>query len=249
MKSMIRAASLFGALLLGACAATPGEDYGFDSKKLTSLQGTIWTDPVGCEHWVIDDGVEGYLSARRDRSGKPVCPGRQSSAPVSLSDFPVAKANATIWTDPRGCQHWAWDDGAEGFMTERLARDGTPVCPGIAKPAPQPETITLAADALFDTDKSDLRPEAVTELNDFGTKMNALGKKRVFVVGHTDSRASDAYNQGLSERRAASVAAYLEQNFGIVSQTEGRGESQPVATNETKDGRQANRRVEITLLD
>lgn len=245
MRYLIRATGLMCVLALGACTATPGEDYGFDSKKLTSLKGVIWTDPNGCEHWVIDDGVEGYMSARRDRSGKPIC----SGTGTGTAGIPVIQAKATIWTDPRGCQHWTWDDGAEGFMTERLARDGTPVCPGVAKPVPQPTKITLAADALFDTDKSDLRPEAVAELNEFGSKMNALGKKRVFVIGHTDSRASEAYNQGLSERRAASVAKYLEQNYGIVSQTAGKGELEPVATNDTKEGRQANRRVEITLLD
>ena len=184
------------------------------------------------------------MSARRDRSGKPICRGGSRD----LSGVPVSSLTATIWTDPRGCEHWAIDDGGEGLLSERLARDGTPVCPGAKKPEP-PQTITLAADALFDTDKSNLRPEAVAELNDFGSKMNRLGKERVFIVGHTDSRASDAYNQALSERRAASVAAYLEQNYGVISQTEGRGEREPVGDNSTRDGRQANRRVEITLLD
>jgi len=244
MKLLLKATAVAGMLALGACSASPGEDYGFDSKKLTDLSASIWVDPNGCEHWVVDDGAEGYMSARRDRAGNPVCRGGGSGT----SGLPVLSLGSTIWTDPRGCEHWAIDDGAEGFMSERLARDGTPVCPGAKQPDP-PQTITLAADALFDTDKSDLRPEAVAELNDFGSKMNRLGKKRVFIVGHTDSRASDAYNQRLSERRAASVAAYLEQNYGIVSQTEGRGEREPVGNNGTRDGRQANRRVEITLLD
>ena len=244
MNILIKAGGLICALALGACAATPGEDYGFDSKKLTELQAVVWTDPKGCEHWVIDDGAEGYMTARRDRSGNAVCKGGGD-----ISGLPVVSVNATIWTDPRGCQHWAFDDGGEGFMSERLARDGTPVCPGVAKATAPPQTITLAADALFDTDKSNLRPEAVAELNDFGAKMNQLGKKRVFIVDHTDSRASDSYNQSLSERRAASVARYLEKNYGIVSQTEGRGEKEPVADNGTRDGRQANRRVEISLLD
>lgn len=244
MKLLLKATAVAGMLALGACSATPGEDYGFDSKKLTSLAASIWVDPNGCEHWVVDDGAEGYLSARRDRTGNPVCRGGGSGT----GGLPVLSLGSTIWTDPRGCEHWAIDDGGEGFLSERLARDGTPVCPGAKKPEP-PTTITLAADALFDTDKSDLRPEAVAELNDFGSKMNRLGKKSVFIVGHTDSRASDAYNQRLSERRAASVAAYLEQNYGVVSQTEGRGEREPVGNNGTRDGRQANRRVEITLLD
>ena len=50
-------------------------DRGFDSKDLSQLQAGIWVDPNGCDHWIIDDGVEGYLSARLDRYGKPVCSG------------------------------------------------------------------------------------------------------------------------------------------------------------------------------
>jgi hypothetical protein len=50
-------------------------DRGFDSKHLSALEAGIWIDPIGCDHWIIDDGVEGYLSARVDKYGKPVCSG------------------------------------------------------------------------------------------------------------------------------------------------------------------------------
>lgn len=50
-------------------------DKGFDKKHLSELKAGIWVDPNGCDHWIIDDGVEGYLSARLDRKGKPVCSG------------------------------------------------------------------------------------------------------------------------------------------------------------------------------
>ncbi len=50
-------------------------DRGFDQKHLSQLQAGIWVDPNGCDHWIIDDGVEGYLSARLDKFGKPVCSG------------------------------------------------------------------------------------------------------------------------------------------------------------------------------
>jgi len=134
-------------------------------------------------------------------------------------------------------------------MSARLSRDGKPVCPGVAIPAPPPETITLSADAPFETDNADLRPEAVAELNGFSPRMRALGKTRVYIVGHTGSRASHACNQRLSKRRAASVARYPETNIGIVSQTEGRGEREPVATNDASEGRQPSRRVELSPLD
>jgi hypothetical protein len=50
-------------------------DRGFDTKDLSQLRAGIWVDPNGCDHWIIDDGVEGYLSARLDPYGKPVCSG------------------------------------------------------------------------------------------------------------------------------------------------------------------------------
>jgi len=50
-------------------------DNGIDSKHLSQLKAGIWVDPRGCDHWIIDDGVEGYLSARLDKYGKPVCSG------------------------------------------------------------------------------------------------------------------------------------------------------------------------------
>lgn len=50
-------------------------DRGTDGKHLNQLQAGIWVDPNGCDHWIIDDGVEGYLSQRLDRYGKPVCSG------------------------------------------------------------------------------------------------------------------------------------------------------------------------------
>ncbi|WP_205389857.1 hypothetical protein [Sulfitobacter sp. SK011] len=50
-------------------------DRGIDKKHLSQLQAGIWIDPNGCDHWIIDDGVEGYLSARLDKRGKPVCSG------------------------------------------------------------------------------------------------------------------------------------------------------------------------------
>lgn len=66
-------------LMVSGCAelgADKGSDRGPDSKELINLRAGIWVDPNGCDHWIIDDGLEGYLSARLDRrTGKPVCSG------------------------------------------------------------------------------------------------------------------------------------------------------------------------------
>ena len=71
---------LLAGLGLAACdlASVPSDksrDRGFDSKHLSQLQAGIWVDPNGCDHWIIDDGLEGYLSQRLDKYGKPVCSG------------------------------------------------------------------------------------------------------------------------------------------------------------------------------
>ena len=63
--------------MISACtdAVDKTADRGFDSKQLSSLKAGIWVDPNGCDHWIIDDGLEGYLSQRLDPQGKPVCSG------------------------------------------------------------------------------------------------------------------------------------------------------------------------------
>ena len=60
-------------------------DRGRDAKHLSQLKAGIWVDPNGCDHWIIDDGVEGYLSARTDKYGKPVCSG---VAPPTIATGP-----------------------------------------------------------------------------------------------------------------------------------------------------------------
>ncbi|WP_415921588.1 hypothetical protein [Tateyamaria sp. SN6-1] len=68
-------------------------DRGFDTKDLSQLQAGIWVDPNGCDHWIIDDGVEGYLSARLDKFGKPVCSG--VAAPTqTVGDFKGGSTSA-----------------------------------------------------------------------------------------------------------------------------------------------------------
>ncbi|MFG6205228.1 OmpA family protein [Pseudomonas retamae] len=129
-----------------------------------------------------------------------------------------------------------------------------PVYPAATKapePAPQTEVITLsdAGDVLFDFDKSDLTPAATAQLDTLMDKLRNADVVSIKVIGHTDSKGSDAYNQALSERRASSVASYLlSQGLAPNKLTsEGRGESEPVADNATDEGRAQNRRVELHI--
>jgi outer membrane protein OmpA-like peptidoglycan-associated protein len=111
-------------------------------------------------------------------------------------------------------------------------------------------TLTLSEDVLFATDSDVLRPGAVEKLRPLASYLRANGGVRVAIDGYTDSRGSDAHNQDLSERRAASVRAAFDQmgvtraRFSVV----GHGEANPVATNATAAGMRQNRRVEVTLL-
>ena len=111
-------------------------------------------------------------------------------------------------------------------------------------------TLNMPGNVTFATDSSDLSPAFFDVLTSVSKVMEEFDQTVVEVAGHTDNTGSDAYNQALSERRASSVARYL-QSQGINPQrmiTIGLGESMPVADNGTDAGRQANRRVEITMV-
>ena len=119
-----------------------------------------------------------------------------------------------------------------------------------AKPKPVAEKVTFAADVLFDFDKSDIKPEGRSKLDDLAGKMKTINLEVVIAIGHTDSIGTDAYNQKLSVRRAESVKKYLSSKGveGNRIYTEGKGEKQPVASNKTKEGRAKNRRTEIEVI-
>ena len=110
--------------------------------------------------------------------------------------------------------------------------------------------LNMPSDVTFAVDQSDIQSRFYPVLDDVARTLNAYPQTLVDVVGHADSTGADAYNQALSERRAGSVAGYLV-NRGRVNPdrlyVEGRGESQPRASNATAEGRAQNRRVEIIL--
>lgn len=143
-----------------------------------------------------------------------------------------------VWVDPDGCEHWVMDDGVEGYMTPHVTRDGIPVCRR-GNPC-----AVMNSDQLFKTDKSHINASARQRLMDFFNNAKATA----FIIdGHTDSRASDAYNMRLSERRARAVARIAHQ-AGKRAQVRWYGERVPVASNGTAAGMKKNRRVEITCV-
>ncbi|MBC8019155.1 MAG: outer membrane beta-barrel domain-containing protein [Verrucomicrobia bacterium] len=102
----------------------------------------------------------------------------------------------------------------------------------------------------FDTNKSDIKTKYDEDLNKLGTFLKEWLKAKGEISGHTDNVGTDKYNIKLSQRRAASVKKYLEEKFNIAPErltTEGYGESKPIASNKTKEGRQLNRRIETNF--
>ena len=110
-------------------------------------------------------------------------------------------------------------------------------------------TLNMPGNITFASDSAELNPSFYKVLNSVNIVLKQYEKTLVEVAGHTDSTGASDYNQKLSERRANAVAQYLE-GQGLRSDrviTVGAGETHPVATNDTPEGRQANRRVELTL--
>jgi outer membrane protein OmpA-like peptidoglycan-associated protein len=130
----------------------------------------------------------------------------------------------------------------EGSLDQRLDRLGAEVSETEVR-------IRLSGSVLFDFDSDAIRADAERTLSEVAEVVQAYPGRPVRIEGHTDSIASDSYNQALSERRAAAVKTWLA-GHGVEAgrlATAGFGESRPAADNATAAGRQQNRRVEIVV--
>jgi outer membrane protein OmpA-like peptidoglycan-associated protein len=119
----------------------------------------------------------------------------------------------------------------------------------VTRTAPDELKVTVKNDVLFDYNSASLRSASREAIRDMADVFDKYPSTTIVVQGHTDSTGSESYNQRLSERRADSVAGYLEQ-LGVRNSridAEGFGEASPRATNSTASGRQLNRRVELHI--
>jgi outer membrane protein OmpA-like peptidoglycan-associated protein len=109
--------------------------------------------------------------------------------------------------------------------------------------------LNMPSNVTFDTDQADVKPQFYETLNSVALVLTEYNQTLIDVIGHTDADGSDDYNYDLSRRRAGSVAQYLvsQQNDPNRFSVEGRGEQQPIASNNTASGKSQNRRVEITI--
>jgi OOP family OmpA-OmpF porin len=176
-------------------------------------------------------------------------------AGIAISSSAFAQKSVDNWVNSSGI---VWKNGTNELCWRNAnwtPATAAPGCDGAiaakaAAPANAAAKVTLNADALFDFDKSALKPAAITSLNSLAGKVKSLTLEVIVAVGHTDSVGTDAYNQKLSIRRAEAVKKHLVSQ-GIEAKriyVEGKGESQPVADNKTAEGRSKNRRVQIEAI-
>ena len=169
---------------------------------------------------------------------------------VPDSSDACANTPAGVQVDSRGCEI---DSDRDGVVDSRDNCPDTPAnlamdnngCPILEASQRRIELLVN-----FDYDQSDVKPQYDSEIEDFADFMKIYGNTNAVIEGHTDSRGSDAYNQPLSERRANAVRDELVNEYDIDASrvsTVGYGESRPVATNDTDEGRAQNRRIEAVL--
>src|SRR5436305_6377877 len=109
--------------------------------------------------------------------------------------------------------------------------------------------VTFPSGILFPFNSTEILPAGKSNLQQLANSLGEYPNSDVLIVGHTDSVGTDAYNLDLSQRRALAASAYL-QSLGVPAnrlQTAGKGKTEPVASNDTEEGRQRNRRVEIAI--
>ncbi len=213
----------------------------------------VAVDPRGCPLDTDGDGVYDYLDN---------CPGTPADVAV----------------DPRGCPLDTDGDGVYDYLDKcpgtpagvKIDSDGCPLpvdrdgdgvyddvdrCPDSEPGALVDEygcQVVLTLLLQFDTNRADIRPEHIKDMDAAAAFINKYPGKKILVAGHTDSDGSAEYNQLLSQKRADAVRDYLIKNYNLEGtniMARGYGESRPIADNSSAAGKQQNRRVEISLFN
>jgi outer membrane protein OmpA-like peptidoglycan-associated protein len=254
-------ATTVASVLLAACAAAPVKPDGAAEarSKLTQLQ----TDPnlAGRAPVATKEAEAAVRAAEQPQADQKV-----GAYKVYLADrkVEIAKAQAeTSFTEDQRAALSAQREGArlvartqEADAAQLAAASSAQQAVELqrqidvlqAKPTDRGLIVTLG-DVLFDSGRAGLKAGATSNLNKLVAFLNQYPDRTVVIEGYTDSVGSEDYNQGLSERRADSVKAYLAgQSIASTRLSAlGKGESDPVAGNDSSAGRQQNRRVEVII--
>jgi outer membrane protein OmpA-like peptidoglycan-associated protein len=261
MLSKTLIATSVAALLLAACAAAPVKpDGAADARsKLTQLQ----SDPslAGRAPLAVKEADTAVQVAEQPQADQELGAYR-----VYMADRKVEIARAQAETSLAEDQRTALSANREAWRLDARTREADAAHVATAnseqqaaelqrqidalqaKPTDRGLIVTLG-DVLFDTGKASLKAGATSNLNRLVAFLNEYSDRTVLIEGYTDSVGSEDYNQGLSERRADSVKSYLTgQGIGSIRlSAAGKGESDPVASNDSAAGRQQNRRVEVII--
>lgn len=141
-------------------------------------------------------------------------------------------------------------EGAASDAEEKLEEVAkAPVAPAAPTQTAKIDTRQFSEQVLFDTDSSSLNAAGQSVMSNlFSALSEYKGITGIMVVGHSDNTGDEAYNMALSEQRAATVAANISDKYpGVRIDVEGMGESQPIASNDSAEGRQMNRRVDVEI--
>jgi OOP family OmpA-OmpF porin len=235
----------------GAVSVHAAEGTYYDPSNAASQSGkTVGYElfkTIGCPgKALLDAGCPVPAAAPAPAAAAPA----PAPAPVDGDDDRdgVANSKDKCPTTPAGQKVNA--DGCELDSDGDGIVDSKDVCPTVFAKTDNgcPPVAPLTLNGVnFDNDMAVLRPEASATLDQAAESLKAWGDVKVEVAGHTDSRSSDAYNMTLSQNRANAVREYLI-GKGIAAErltAKGYGESQPVADNDTEEGRFKNRRVEL----
>ncbi|MEJ2201784.1 MAG: OmpA family protein [Desulfuromonadaceae bacterium] len=200
------------------CELDSDGDGVVDSRdRCPDTPANVQVDADGCPLDSDGDGVPDYLDK---------CPGTPPNTPVDADGCPLDSDGDGVYDSLDRCP-----GTPRGIMVDEKG------CP-----------ISFNLLIEFDTNKADIRPEYHNRLQEAADFIAKNPAPQILVAGHTDSLGSENYNLQLSDRRAANVRLYLIDHFNINPEklvAKGYGESQPVASNDTQDGRQRNRRVEV----
>ncbi len=253
----------------GAPAGIPGYLVDSNGVVVRSSTGDCWhtsewkpalATVVGCDG-VLAKAVPVPAPAT-SRTTPPAKTEPEAARAAPQADMPPAAAVPTPAPDSRVAPQAAKPapSAPPAAAAPVVPVPSTPQAPsaGLAPEAPsaeeqkrvRSEKVTLDTDTYFDFDKATLKPEGRTKLDELANRLSGMRLEVVVATGHTDATGPKTYNQKLSIRRAQAVKAFLEQKGLPVDKifTTGKGETQPVATNKTRDGRAKNRRVEVEVV-
>ncbi len=234
------------------CVDSDSDGVCDDRDKCPNTAIGLAVDGDGCPLDSDEDGVPDYLDKCPntpkgcivDKDGCPIDSDKDGVIDC-MDKCPDTPAGCIV--DKNGCPI---DSDKDGVIDCRDKCPNTPAGATVDKDGCMHEKITINLNVEFDYDKSDVKDKYRDGIKKVADFMKEFPKTTAVIAGNTDSNGSNDYNQKLSERRANSVRQYLISNFGIKASrltAIGYGETKPIATNDTDEGRQRNRRVDAVL--